>query len=129
MAGLAGVVGAACADPFRFPDAQLEPVSWADLNGWAADDHAAAFAAFLTSCQPFLKESRPREARPVHQGLWEVCRRTANRKPTTDSEARAFFEENFRPVRIAKLGDAEGFVTGYYEPVVQGSRFPNPEFS
>jgi membrane-bound lytic murein transglycosylase A len=27
------------------------------------------------------------------------------------------------------LGEAEGFLTGYYEPVVQGSRFPNPEFN
>ena len=43
-------------------------------------------------------------------------------------QARAFFEENFRPVRIARLGEAEGFLTGYYEPIVAGSRFPNPEF-
>jgi membrane-bound lytic murein transglycosylase A len=27
-------------------------------------------------------------------------------------------------VRIAKLGDTAGFVTGYYEPIVDGSRFP-----
>ncbi len=117
------------ADPFKFPDAQLEPAQWTDLNGWATDDHIAAFTAFLTSCQPFLKESRPRDPRPVSQALWEVCRRTASLKPATGAEARAFFEENFRPVRITKLGDAEGFLTGYYEPIVQGSRFPNPEFS
>jgi hypothetical protein len=42
--------------------------------------------------------------------------------------ARTFFEQNFAPVRIARLGEAEGFLTGYYEPIVQGSRFPNPEF-
>ena len=127
--GFAGAVVPSRADPFKFPDGQLEPVKWADLNGWTTDDHIAAFAAFLTSCQPFLKESRPRDARPVSQGLWEVCRRTASLKPATAAEARAFFEENFRPVRITKLGDAEGFLTGYYEPIVQGSRFPNPEFS
>ena len=32
-------------------------------------------------------------------------------------------------MRISRLGEAEGFLTGYYEPVVQGSRFPNPEFN
>ena len=42
--------------------------------------------------------------------------------------ARAFFEDNFRPVRISRLGEAQGFLTGYFEPIVQGSRFPNPEF-
>jgi membrane-bound lytic murein transglycosylase A len=31
-------------------------------------------------------------------------------------------------VRIARLGEVEGFLTGYFEPIVQGSRFPNPEF-
>jgi len=45
-----------------------------------------------------------------------------------DSEtARSFFEENFF-VRIARLGESEGLLTGYFEPIVQGSRFPNPEF-
>jgi membrane-bound lytic murein transglycosylase A len=37
--------------------------------------------------------------------------------------ARGFFEANFRPVRISRLGEAKGFLTGYYEPVVQGFRF------
>ena len=44
-------------------------------------------------------------------------------------KARDFFEQNFRPVRIAKLGEKTGLLTGYYEPIVDGSRFPNPEFS
>jgi hypothetical protein len=37
-------------------------------------------------------------------------------------EARAFFEQNFRPVRISPLGTPDGFVTGYYEPIVDGTR-------
>ena len=36
-----------------------------------------------------------------------------------------FFEHNFRPLRITKLGDSAGFLTGYYEPIVDGSRVPN----
>ncbi len=31
--------------------ARLEPVTFADLSGWAEDDHAAAFATFLKSCR------------------------------------------------------------------------------
>jgi membrane-bound lytic murein transglycosylase A len=40
-----------------------------------------------------------------------------------------FFEANFVPVRIRKLGDPSGFLTGYYEPIVDGSRFPTREFA
>ena len=42
--------------------------------------------------------------------------------------ARQFFETNFVPVRIRKLGDPAGFVTAYYDPIVDGSRFPTKEF-
>jgi membrane-bound lytic murein transglycosylase A len=33
------------------------------------------------------------------------------------------------PIRIRKLGDTAGFLTGYYEPIVDGSRFPTREFA
>ena len=38
------------------------------------------------------------------------------------AKARAFFEDNFLPLRISRLGEADGFVTGYYEPIIDGSR-------
>jgi membrane-bound lytic murein transglycosylase A len=65
--------------------------------------------------------------------LHQVCRRaiaTAGRTGRLDAaQARAFFEQNFRPMRIAKLGENAGFLTGYYEPIVEGSRVSTPEFS
>ena len=115
-------------DPLTLPDSHLEPLRWTDLEGWAADDHLAAFEAYQTSCQLFRKTKRPGDERPVYNALWEVCRRAAAVRPANADAARAFFEENFRPVRITRLGDPQGFLTGYYEPIVQGSRFPNPEF-
>jgi membrane-bound lytic murein transglycosylase A len=42
--------------------------------------------------------------------------------------ARKFFEENFRAVRISKIENTAGFLTGYYEPIVQGSRVPTEDF-
>ena len=35
---------------------------------------------------------------------------------------KAFFEEHFLPLQISRLGETDGFVTGYYEPVIDGSR-------
>jgi membrane-bound lytic murein transglycosylase A len=43
--------------------------------------------------------------------------------------ARRFFEQRFRPVRISKLGERDGFLTGYYEPEVDGHRTRGGEFS
>jgi membrane-bound lytic murein transglycosylase A len=116
------------ADPLKIPDTQLEPLSWTALDGWAADDHVASFSAFLKSCTPFLNSKEPREGRAIHTALWQVCRRAAHLRPITAAEAQAFFEENFRPVSIARIGESKGLLTGYFEPVVDGSRFPSPEF-
>ena len=51
-----------------------------------------------------------------------------NLRPQEMETARAFFEQNFQPMRIGRLGEAEGLLTGYFEPIVAGSRFPTPEF-
>ena len=116
-------------EPLKLANSQLEPVRWAELEGWAAEDHLAALNAFQISCQPFRRIKRPSDDRPIFLGLWEICRRAPGVPSESAEAARGFFEENFRPVRISRLGEAEGFLTGYYEPVVQGSRFPNPEFN
>jgi membrane-bound lytic murein transglycosylase A len=117
------------AEPLKIPDTQLEPLAWSALEGWAADDHVASFSAFLKSCAPFLASREPHAGRPIHTALWQVCRRAAHLKPATAAEAQAFFEENFNPVAIARIGESKGLLTGYFEPEVDGSRFPNPEFS
>ncbi len=48
--------------------------------------------------------------------------------PSRRTAARKFFEDNFRPLRISKLGQTDGFLTGYYEPIIDGSRVPTGEF-
>ncbi|MEA2988335.1 MAG: rane-bound lytic murein transglycosylase [Alphaproteobacteria bacterium] len=128
---LAGVAAAPAqsVDPLHIPDSQLEPIQWSDLDGWAGDDHAAAYAVFRTSCEPFNRQRRLRDARPVAAALKAVCGRAAKAGALTDkTAARDFFEANFQPVRIGKLGETTGLLTGYYEPIVNGSRIPNPEF-
>jgi membrane-bound lytic murein transglycosylase A len=116
-------------EPLRLPDTAIEPIDWNALNGWKADDHAAAFATFLTSCRPLLRASaREGDKRPMYLALMQVCRRALAVDRLTDDQARIFFEDNFRPLRITKLGDSAGLLTGYYEPIVDGSRFPTGIF-
>jgi membrane-bound lytic murein transglycosylase len=114
-------------EPLKLADSQLEPAKWADLVGWKADDHLAAFAAYDTSCQA-LRKKQGADGGQISRALRNACRKAMGSRPQDSNTARAFFEQNFQPVRIARLGETQGFLTGYYEPVVQGSRFPNPEF-
>ena len=118
----------AAADPLIIPDTQLEPLGWSALDGWNADDHIAAFATFLDSCGPYLSVRRPRDPRPVYGALWSVCRLAVRLRPETDPEAQAFFEENFQAVAIARIGKSKGLLTRD-AAVMDGSRFPSPEFS
>ncbi len=88
-----------------------DPVDWSDLRHWGADSHADAWQGFLQSCQK-LKAARWRK----------VCDLAENHGELDDTEARAFFELHFevRPV-YAEAGATEGLITGYYEPLLQGS--------
>jgi membrane-bound lytic murein transglycosylase A len=113
--------------PLRLSGAALEPLAWGDLDGWVEDNHAEALRTFVTSCRAVLWQVRSNnDARPILPVLADVCSRALARPP---GNARKFFEDNFRPVRIYKLGDSAGFLTGYYEPIVDGSRFPTREYT
>lgn len=115
--------------PLSLPDVALEPAAWGDLDGWNTDDHAAALATFMASCRPILNQSdRMLTHRPLRAALKAVCRRAIAAQPADAERARIFFEENFHPIRIARLGEAAGFLTGYYEPIVEGSRTPSSDY-
>jgi peptidoglycan lytic transglycosylase A len=133
LAALIGHVPAAHAaehEPIRFPDTQYEPVDWPDLDGWDNDDHAAAFATFLASCRILGLKQRPgHELTAIPAALKDICDRARAAIPLDEAGAKQFFEDNFRPLRINKLGDTDGFLTGYYEPIIPGSRVATGEFT
>jgi membrane-bound lytic murein transglycosylase A len=126
------VAEARAANPgsLRFPDARLEPAAWHELDGWTADDHAQAFATFLASCRAILGQTKPApSARRFIAAMQGICRRAREAGGLGAEEVRDFFEQSFLPLRIAKVDDPMGFLTGYYEPIVAGSRFPTPEYT
>jgi membrane-bound lytic murein transglycosylase A len=137
LAGLAFAGTAAGApEPLSFPESQLEPLAWATLEGWAEDDHLAAFGTFQASCKSLIRqrkwlERRNREAsdtRPMRAALTDVCEKAAEYQGADAAAARKFFEDHFRPVKVGKLGEETGLLTGYYEPIIEGSRFPSNEY-
>jgi membrane-bound lytic murein transglycosylase A len=116
-------------EPFKMAETQFVPVTYSEIPGWSADDHDAAFVAFVKSCRAILRSSASaRESKPMLAALYTACRKAVDAKPRKPGDARAFFEANFRPVRISPLGEADGFLTGYYEPIVEGRREKTGEF-
>ena len=91
-----------------------------DLPGWASDDLDAAWPAFLQSCRGMV--SKP------HGPAWKrVCDLA---KAHNGKNTRQFFETNLKPHAIlAADGNANGLVTGYYEPLLRGSRTQTSSFA
>jgi membrane-bound lytic murein transglycosylase A len=126
----AGAMPAAADGIIRIPGATAEPLTFAALNGWPADDHAAAFGAFLKSCKAILAASpAQRAARPMSGGLYQTCQHATAAGRLGRDAARAFFEANFKPMRIVPNGEQDGFFTGYYETVIEGSRRRTSEYN
>lgn len=101
-----------------------EPVKFADLPGWQDDDHAAALAAFSCSGRRLLAKA-PAKPEIAPAALLRVC---AAAETTAASDAKAFFETNFTPHRVKHDGPA-GLLTGYYEPIIPGSRTRTDHFA
>jgi membrane-bound lytic murein transglycosylase A len=111
-------------------NARIEPLSFSTLAGWTDDDHAVAFDTFLKSCRAIVNGTRAmRSARPFYGALFKVCERAVAAGQLDRDHARAFFENNFKPVRVTPAGQTAGFFTGYYETEVDGSRFPSDEYT
>lgn len=108
-------VGALPARPARLPQPvlpkHLVPADWDEVPGWRDDDTDAALAAFRQSCAGLAR--RPGWSAP--------CAQIDALSPGEDP--RAFFEARFTPFRVANAdGSNRGLVTGYYEPLLAGSR-------
>ncbi len=109
--------------PFEISGAQYLPLDWREVAGWNEDDHLAAYKAFRASCRPIATQgSVGDDARALADSLRDPCRVARSLQLSDGARAKTFFEQHFLPLRISRLGDVDGFVTGYYEPVLEGSR-------
>ena len=93
--------------------ARYVQTSYADLPGWPAAELGPSLRAFLAGC-PRL------QAVPA---LARACDAASAVPPDDSAATRSFLEATFVPYAvIAPEGSATGLVTGYYEPVLDGSR-------
>ncbi len=108
----------------------LAPAEFSQLDGWAGDDHAAALATYVISCDKI--EAKAADA-PMGgsasmglAGAWqEICSIARGTRP---QDARIFFETWFRPWLASASGQPDGLFTGYYEPQLHGSLTPDATY-
>ncbi|SOD39893.1 murein transglycosylase A [Nitrosovibrio sp. Nv4] len=95
------------------PAPVLKPTGWDSLTGWSEGDVLPALDAFLRSCS-VLK----------NQPLWqETCIQADSMRGQTAASLRQFFESHFVPHQVLNSdGSGDGLITGYYEPLLKGSR-------
>lgn len=110
--------------------AAFEPVAFASLPGWETDDHLAAFKAFVRSAGALARQGAASGKTKAADGaLVAAAEKAAQRagRIATAADAKSFFEQSFTPHRVVHDG-AEGLLTGYYEPVLAGSRAADGSF-
>jgi membrane-bound lytic murein transglycosylase A len=97
---------------------QWLPVDWAEIPAWDQDDLLQLWPALHRSCQKPPPDWR------------RVCREVHNTAtPQTSQQARAWLTQRLRPYRVQSLdGNAQGLITGYFEPQISAQRRPNAVF-
>ena len=95
------------------PPNPLRQDSWDAMTGWRDDNLLQAWPAFLTGCGA-LKT----------QAAWQsVCEQAAALPEPSKESIRRFFETRFTPWQVINAdGGDSGMITGYYEPLLRGSR-------
>lgn len=110
------------------PQVHFAPVAYEDLQGWPNDNPTAAIEAFKRSCGKLT--TRPGSSTIGAHDLygkaddWRLACDAANgfKASPTAEEARQFFEAWFQPFEITSDGKTSGLFTGYYEPLLHGSK-------
>jgi len=111
------------------PGCELVRLGFEDVPGWDDEDHAAALGAFRRGATVLADHPPKRRTLGIDPGLLIAAIRAADAIPPSLDRgvARAFFESHFAPVEI-RPRDGAAFFTGYYEPVVAGSRSPSAAY-
>ncbi len=104
-----------CPPPKPAPESARESVTYAprgfpDLPGWNRAQLEPSLRAFVAGCGRFKR----------------VCELAKSLPAGDEQAARRFVETEFVPyAQISSTSGDSGLVTGYYEPIIDGSRTPN----
>ncbi|MFT4793346.1 MAG: membrane-bound lytic murein transglycosylase A [Paracoccaceae bacterium] len=102
---------------------QITALSYGQLDGWAADDHAAALGVIARSCG-LARMGAP--ALGLTPDDWTQACDGAATAARSQATATAFFAARFVPVLVE--GGAPPLFTGYYEPELTAAARPQGRY-
>lgn len=99
--------------------ALLKSANWGDIDGFTADDLSAVWPAWLQSCSTLINK-------PQWQAACSAAK-TLN-KPNIQA-VQAYFTQYFNAYSATNQdGTDTGLVTGYYQPLLKGSRTKSSQY-
>ena len=131
-----GKPGGTTAPEVKPPDAKipdyslLKPAQWDDVDGLQLDNLTLAWPAWMQGCSTLINKPSWKKACTAASQLNEQ----AAKKPSSEA-IQAYFKEYFSVYKTTNVdGSDNGMITGYYEPLLKGSRskstqYPNPLYA
>ena len=103
--------------------ASFNAVSWQTLPGWQEDNLTQAWPAWLKSCDALRKRAGEVNWR-------QVCAQAGSVSAQDALAIRTYFENHFQAYEVRNNSGSEtGLITGYYEPVMNGSQTRTSTYS
>ena len=100
------------------PYALLKLASWEDLDGLLQDDLVAAWPAWMQSCTRLIKKD-----------VWKSACETAQTIKPKNATIVNYLAEYFDVYQANNVdGSTTGLITGYYQPLLNGSRTPSEKY-
>lgn len=108
--------------------ALLKPAQWQDIDGFSEDDMSAAWPAWLQSCTT-LKNKTQNNQQPWQAACSAASTLSKPNKQPSKQEVQAYFMQFFNVYSTNNVDDTNtGLITGYYEPLLKGSRNKSSQY-
>ncbi|KTD22272.1 Membrane-bound lytic murein transglycosylase [Legionella lansingensis] len=112
----------------------LKQASFAQLPGWSTANVKKSLETFQVSCKTFLRHDPEKPVGSHHLSLtakdWHpACQAALRISPITNKNAREFFQKWFTPVEFYNNQPVRGLFTGYYMPLLHGSRIKTKKYN
>lgn len=98
----------------------LKPADWSEIDTWKQDNLIAGWSAWLTSCSTLINKPE-----------WQpACQAASALNAPENAQVIDYFTRYFNIYSTSTIaGSNSGLITGYYEPVLKGSRTKSAQYA
>lgn len=107
----------------------LKPAKWEEVDGLDQDNLSLAWPAWMQSCAALSAKPMWQKACSAAAQLnSQAAGKSSSNKPNADA-VQAYFKQYFSVYKTTNIdGTENGLITGYYEPLLKGSRTKSAKY-